>query len=345
MAAAFCKPSMPLFYGFLLVLLLIHEAWLARSQGFSLRAFLPATLVAIVMACTLGLAYGPAPLLYSIVPIRGAGVYRANNYGFFGLGRDFWGPEGARWTYYLGSPIGFWILASVVLVLGALEALASTLGRPGSDRDRHARRSEISVCSAVLHLSFVLLFFGNAWSWAKYCYLPFMGVSAMARRSRSHASVVLIVAALAVVGGLRPWAQEHARAWKQNRRSPQFLGVWVDPDDRREWSEIIPKLHGRRAAVLATANGLGVWHPGFLPPVGFYLSSAEVTAKELELMQQQMISAEFVLEVFAANSDHRRWPSDRWPELKAALAGCQQIHSSDHYRLYRRDISNRLASR
>ena len=149
-AAAFCKPSMPLFYGFLLVLLLLHDAWMARSQGFSLRAFLPATIVAIVMSCTLGLAYGPGPLLYSMVPIRGAGVYRANNYGFFGLGRDFWAPEGVRWTYYLGSPIGSWILASVVLVLGALEALASPMEQPGSDRDRPARRSEITVCSCAL---------------------------------------------------------------------------------------------------------------------------------------------------------------------------------------------------
>ncbi|HEY2157589.1 MAG TPA: hypothetical protein VGH33_18315, partial [Isosphaeraceae bacterium] len=120
-ACAFVKPSLASVYGLVLLVTIFARRIEAGRGDFlrRLRDLLPATAVGVLLLVVLGTHYGVPTLVRSLVPVHAAAIYRANRFGFFfGTGRGFWYFPGVMRNYYLGTPAGFWLAGSVVLVVG-----------------------------------------------------------------------------------------------------------------------------------------------------------------------------------------------------------------------------------
>jgi hypothetical protein len=255
-----------------------------------------------------------------LVPVHGAATYKANGFGFLGAGRGFWGPSQARVTYYLGTPAGWWILASCVLLLGTIEGLIR----------RRARDRELVATCGVMHAGFVGLFFGNAWSWGHYAYLLSLGVSALAARSRWHAGVVALVALVALTGR-KAEVVESRRLWTETGRAASTAGLWVAPEEESEWRAVVGRAPARGTTILATSDGVMSLYPRFGRPALFYLAEGQVTPREMGRKLGQIGSARAVIEAVGVLGT---WPSEGWPEFEEALGAYRVVHRGKYYRLY-----------
>ena len=374
---AFDKPSMAYVYGLILVVTILggffargpKPSWLDRA-----RALIPAIVVGVVCVLLLAGLYGPGTLANSLFPSRAAAVYKEGGFGFFhGVGRNFWRPPGAGFRYYLGTPAGFWLAGSLVLILGAshhtpsprpsprqrgegvirsprpfgervrvrgfrpgpvlLDALGAVEGfvHPSKD-DADGQNREVVATCAALHLAFVCCFFGNAWSYNYYLYILTMGLAALSPRTRRHSSLVLILAACALLGQKASIA-DNLSSWRSLERRPETLGLWVLPDEGAEWSHVLSLVRGGRPSLLATSDGASCLFPDFAPAVLWYASPGNLTRVEIRRKRAQLSSSPFVIET---PSIYDRWPSDQFPTFREALSGSELVFPGTYYRVYRR---------
>ena len=230
-ACVFVKPSLAYVYGFLLTGLFLSGHGIEsgeRNGSRLLRLFLPAAVVAVVLGLGLSAMFGFGPLVHSLNPSRGMAVYRANDFGFFfGIGRDFWRPQGARLTYYLGTFTGFWLVGSLCLIAGAAVPAV----------DLPQRNREVARFCAVLHVAFVTLMFGNSWSWVFYSDILVLGLVALAPMVRSKflgaiALILLALATLAQRSTLLPYASSWRTSYAARKRRASGLSL---PSGRNGW--------------------------------------------------------------------------------------------------------------
>src|SRR5258708_38821862 len=103
-------------------------------------------------------------------------AHRNQASGFFhGVGRDFWYQPHLGLPYYLFSVVGFWIAATLWLIVAGLRAGRSFLSTP---RGRDSTADEFVLTCAILHVTFVTVFFGSEVSWRYYCYILVRRVAA-----------------------------------------------------------------------------------------------------------------------------------------------------------------------
>jgi hypothetical protein len=325
-AGLFVKPSMPYLYGLVLLLAVV-----AADRGRAWRALVPAAATGLGLAAVLGVAYGTGPLLATLLPGAGLEVYRQNGYGFFrGAGRAFWLIPGGGLRDYLRYEVGSWLAGSAVLVLGG----AAAAGRLA--RGRGSRNDEMVLTCAALHGGFVTLFFGNRVSWVYYYAVLVLGLAALAARGRRHAAVVAVLAVLVLVGS-RVKFETTARLWRTDAPSAVTLGLWASPAERAEWSAVRALVRDHPpAALLARVDGLGVLLPGeFLRPEVAYLVPGHPVPAEIRRKADQVASAGLVVLV-RPRGDPSRGGYARWPEIAAALDGCQTVFDGDLFEVARR---------
>lgn len=326
-ACAFVKPSMASVFG--LILLVSIFASPRRGGGSArfverLRELIPASVVGASLAALFTSIYGLPVLIRSLAPVHAAAIYKACHFGFFfGVGRQFWYFPGVSPFYYLGTPTGFWLLGSLVLIAGAI---AGFVARPGRAR---LNREVVASC-ALLHVAFVSFFFAHQFSYDYYYYLLVLGIAALAPRSRAFAATVLFLAAIGLVGN-RSHVLANVRSWGGRVRAPETFGLFADPGELREWIEVRGLLRGRRAALLAQSDGAALFVPELLPPAIYYIAPTELTRIEIDRKLAQLRSADVVLEAVATEST---WPSDREPVFRPALDDLEVVFTGKAYRVF-----------
>jgi hypothetical protein len=188
-----------------------------------------------------------------------------------------------------------------------------------------------------LHVAFVTLMFGNAWSWVFYSDILVLGLVALSRYARDK----LLTAVALVLIGLAMLAQRstllpYALSWRTLAHSPETAGLWADSTERREWMEVRETIGGRKAVLFAQSDGAAVFVPEFGPPAVFYLAPGQARPVELARKRAQIESAALVVEAAAPGG---RWPSDLFPELGRALGGCKRVFDGSLFRVYERVAS------
>jgi hypothetical protein len=325
-AGLFVKPSMPYLYGLVLVVAVV-----LTERGRAWRSLVPAALTGLGLAAVLAAVYGVGPLLRTVTPGSGLEVYRANRYGFFrGAGRAFWDLPGAGLRDYLRYEVGSWLAGTAVLAVGGLAAALRIARRAGS------RNDEVVLTCAVLHVGFVTCFFGNRVSWVYYYAVLVLGLAALAARGKRHAAVVAGLAVLVLVGS-KVKVETAARLWRADAPSSSTLGLWAAPGERAEWETVRALLRGHGPAVLlARVDGLGALLPGeFARPEVAYLVPGHPVAAEVRRKADQIASAETIVRV-RPRGDPSRGGYERWPEIAAALDGCETVFSGDGFEVARR---------
>jgi len=335
-AAVFAKPSMGFVYGALLLALILRDGY-RTNCGFRtlVRFAIPAAVTGIALAIVLAARYGAVVLLRTVLPLEGAAAYRTLHFGFFGgTGREFWNPSGISWLYYLTDVAGFWLSGSVFLIGCGIAALIHY--RPDSSKSDIAAqpRNEIILTCAALHIAFVLLIFGNRWSWIYYSYFLVVGIAAAADSGPWRLRISLGLCKLAILS----WTDEiywMHRWWQIRQPDAITAGLWSTAEERDEWATVLGEARGRKSVVLDTKGAAELMFSEFEAPVSLYLdpglmSAAEVDRKVVQLSAASLVVVPIGIPVCGGI------PSA--PEIRAAMTGFEPVFSGRHFVVYRRTI-------
>ncbi len=283
----FVKPSMSFLYGLLLVLLIIRELAIERQLSLQriCRPLLPALLSGAALAVIVGALYGLPSLLDTMLPFTGIRAYAAQNFGFFRAGRALWAPLHPTADYYLTTPAGFWILASLWLIACGVVAAKNTCLRGSISQ-------EVVLCCALLHIGFVALFFGNRMSWVYYAYILTIGVATTSRWGPFFRNSVCALALLAVVGQTAN-ASIYNLMWRATSPDRATAGMWASKATIADWrhlSEAVSVVRGKggSASFLEGDGCAELLLPGLSPPVSLYLYRGEATESDVSRKLQQL---------------------------------------------------------
>jgi hypothetical protein len=323
-AACFVNPSMAYLYGFVLLLELLWESRRpddARGSSIDwpkiLRTITPAAITGAVLIIILSVVYGPLVLAKTILPLAGIAAHRNQASGFFrGVGRDFWYQPHLGLPFYLFTVVGFWIAASLWLVAAGLRAGRRWLSAPRS-RDIFRAADEIVLTCAILHVTFVTVFFGSAVSWRYYCYILVMGVAATSIRDLLAARTVSLLAGLALFGHIAHFAELRTQ-WRTTAPSPVMAGMWASSEEVHEWEAVQRAIDGHRALLL-TAMGCGpLLLAQFEQPFADHFTPGELMPNQLARLMRQIDGAQRIVVVTSAGFGNMLvW----WPDIQHALDG------------------------
>jgi hypothetical protein len=288
--AVFCKPGLGLVYGLVLGLLVLAGGggWKGR-----IRALLPAAVVGLAVACGLAARYGWGPVAETLFPLRAAQTYREAGYGFFSAeGFRFWlplhvGPAGMV-AHYLLTPAGFWLTASVLLLVGAVRQV-------GRLRDPVA--ATVVTCG-VLHVAFVLVMFGTQWSWLYYSAVLVCGLAAVVPEPAAGGTLrwrTGTLVGLAVLGMFGPVVASlvHWGTWEER---PETAGLYAHPDDAAAWGQVREQgRRGVRVLVFTRAGAAGLLFPELDAPRSWFLLRSTATPAEVDRVTAQLRAAQLLV--------------------------------------------------
>lgn len=328
-AACFIKPALGYVYGACLLVWIV-SASRGKGRSYWVRSLLPAAAVALALGALVAAAFGVGPLLETIVPTRATSVYRINRTGFFtGRGSEFWAWPPGGFLNYFRYEVGFWVLGSLWLVWSGLAALVRLArGRSvGADADD----DELAVTCATLHVVFVTCMFGLRTSWTYYFAVLILGLAVRAKRDRTGLVTAWCLAALLLVND-RSKLMQFAHEWRTASPSAETLGLWAAPDQRAEWLKVLELSRDERPVLLAWIDGAVPLTPRFAPPVAGYVWAGLPLPVEVHRKAEQIRSARLVVAV--VHRDREQFAE--WPELAAALDGCELVFDGATFRVYRR---------
>ncbi|MEJ7639859.1 MAG: hypothetical protein WKF75_18280, partial [Singulisphaera sp.] len=236
-------------------------------------------------------------------------------------------PEASLRAYFRYE-VGFWLIGSVWLIGCGIAGLWR-LGR-GRASGEERRDDEVVVCVATLHVAFVTCFFAHRMSWAYYFAILILGLAATAK-GRRRGAVVWCLAALLLVSD-RSKLQATSRDWSTSAPGPETLGLWATPAERSEWLEVLESTRGHQPVLLTEIESSVPLVPRFAPPVAAYFFPGICLPVEARRKAEQLAAATMIVATVP-----RDWRGFRfWPELAAALDGCEPAFEGDTFRLYRR---------
>ncbi len=338
-AAVLCKPSMGYFFALVLLCLMIAGKFADRKEGRDLAfRLIPASAMGFIAIATLAFTYGPRSVLNTLLPIVGMRTYKAQHFGFFfGDGRNFWHPAGVRWTYYLGSEAGFWLVATLVLLIGAI-CCGVWLFRGFEEPSLRARRAEMVLTCAILHFSFVLFFFGNRGTWTYYCYLPVMGLAVLSCVWDRRFAFAIVVLGILSILGLKTRATVLLSDWQHTEPSEETAGLWASQTERSEWNKVLGFIaqHGNNAVLVSTEGSAPLLFPGFLEPTSGYLFAGEALPNEIQREATRFSDARIV--IIARPQRSYGLPS-YWPLVEKQWAAVHETWAGDVFQIYTKQTS------
>ncbi len=305
-ACVFVKPSMAYALGLLLTISIARRLWrdrkgAERTVKHLIMPFAPAALTAVFCAALIAAFFGWRPLLNSILPLTGSKSYAALGFGFFSGGKSFWRPEskgaGDLLWYYLTTPAGFWIAASLLLIALCAMTIAgriiSLAPKSGENMDgSEANDRETLIAMTVLHLFFIVALFAWPGSWTYYSYLLVLGVGigmAMFRFNWMWAALML----LALTGHEQRY-RGAAGDWRFSARTAETAMLWAYEDQRAEWTRVMEMAQRKR--LLFFHNGCaGLLFPAAQSPPNWFFSPGIQTPIEIAAIRRQIETVDVVV--------------------------------------------------
>jgi hypothetical protein len=291
-AACFTKPTMAYLYGLVLLIFIILELHREGKLGKAgiLRALAPAALTGLALTFLLGMTFGWIALVRCLLPLTGAHIVRALHFGWSGNAWQLFYFPGIRPSYYVGTPITFWLCATFYLIGAASFAVWRILRRkiapPGS--------YEIVLTCALLHVGFLGLFYGPPASWTYYAYILVMDVLATAAWSPAATKIVWSLCILAAIGNYGSF-KTSIIAWRTMTQSSVTAGLFALPAESAEWSRVTSMVSDKNPELFTWDGGAELLFPWLGKPVGAFIIPGGATDKELQHEVQQLRSAKAVI--------------------------------------------------
>jgi hypothetical protein len=322
------KPSMGYIYGALLLLLIVLE--LRRERG-TVRDFigeiLPAAIVFVVLSMVLIWVYGLRSFAVTIVPIEGVINYHTVRYGFInGGGKYLWNPVGRVISYFLDVP-GYW-MASTLYLMVAASVQAIGFAR----RKSLTREGELIITCAILHLSFVFIFFGPSVSWFYYSFLLAIGSGLATEMGKEWRRAAVVLCVLGTLSWYTAASAIHT-GWTDYSPNPTTAGLWSTPGAAGEWNKIVEMGQHRKMVVIDMRGGVEVMYPEFGKPVALFLSPGLMTEGDVSRTVARLSTADAyvvpsVIRVFDGLPDS--------PEIRDAMKDFDLESKGYYFEVYRR---------
>jgi hypothetical protein len=330
-AAIFIKPSMGYLYVGLLLVLIVWDRSVRGELTLAnlAKAVAPAVVAVLVILGVVLARFGLTPTLRSLFPMAGAQAYRALHYGLGGIETFLYFP-GVRIGYYIGSTALLWTCGSVYLVAAAIfSGVRSFLAH------RLLRNTEIIVTCALLHISFITLFFGSPSSWTYYAYILIIGAAATTELWLFAPALLLMFCFLAALVDLAE-TRDAIYMWHQLETSPATAGLYAPAAERAEWAQVASLAKSRRPAMLHWLGGAEVLFPWLSEPTGAFFLPGIAMPGEIAREEARLKSADIVIvpdlpvyrneEVEAAGG-----------ALRATFSDAKLIFDGNLFRVYERN--------
>ena len=321
-AACFIKPAMGYLYGFVLLLLMVLDAWRVAAGVKSridwrglLGRLAPAALTGGILLALLASVYGVEPLIKTLLPGTGSVEYRHMGFGsvLYG-GRTLWYQPKLGLEFYLFTVAGFWIAATLWLVVAGARTAWNLACAYWAARTPAAGEEFVFTC-AVLHVTFITTFFGGPVSWEYYSYVLVMGVAATSIWNAASARIVSVIALLTLSGHAAHLGMA-AVAWRTTAPSSQTANLWASADERNAWKRVIQATAGRHAMAIISAGNVALLFPTFEPPFGAYLAPGVTLPPELAHATDGLRNAPMI---FAVTSGPLGYALDFYPQFRRLL--------------------------
>ncbi|MGC9260856.1 MAG: hypothetical protein ACP5I8_12400 [Phycisphaerae bacterium] len=308
-ACLFVKPSMAYVYGLLLVIWTLWDwARQARTVSGLWRRTAPALGTGLLMAAAMIWRFGIKSLLLTIVPITGMRTYHDTHFGFFsGTGQQFWSPAYHSWYYYFVTPAGIWLVMSALLLWVLLLRGLGKKRASGTWRQKitsgglimdyiHTPNAflETALSMALMHLTFVLGFYGWKYAWEYYSYLPVLFTAVVISRCTVRPlQLAVVLGVLAVCSqarnaGLTLWC------WHGKVRNYQTGYLWAYPQQLAQWQYVVRKVQGHRTLILS--NGYLPWMPqGMSMPLSWFPEPGIPTSIEMRRLKNEALAAHYIV--------------------------------------------------
>lgn len=330
-AACFVKPSMGYLLGLTLLILILAD--LRRRKKLTpvelFSAATPALCAVIGLSLLMSTAFGRAAVIESLVPISGAKAYKLLHFGWTGNAwRLFYFP-GVHSSYYLGTPVAFWVCASLFLII----IVFFTARRSFAAIARTPANFEVVVTCAILHFGFLAFFYGSPSSWTYYAYILVIGVAAVDRWRPLVAKGVLALCILAALGnyGL---LKSSISDWRIMRSSAATAGLYAVPAETAEWERVAAITKEDRPALFTWTGGAAALFLWLRPADGAFVVPGVATVKEIGATLQSLRSAKVVIVPTIPGLGN---PISNWPgsEFDTALAGKSLIYKGVYFEVYK----------
>ena len=308
-ACLFVKPSMAYVYGLSLVIWTIIDCYRhERRWSGLLRRVAPAMVTGVLMAAAMIGRFGIKSLLLTIVPITGMRTYKDTHFGFFSdSGLRFWSPAYHPWYYYVITPAGVWLAMSAILLWVLLIRGLRQNNTPGNTRKTHPvgglitdwvhapnRWMETAISIGLMHIAFVLGFYGWKYAWEYYSYLPVLFTALVISRCRARQVQLATVLGILALGsqarntGLTFWC------WQNKTRDKQTGYLWAYPQQLTQWRYVCRKVRGHRTLILS--NGYLPWMPkGMTMPLSWFPEPGIPTAIEMRRLKSEALAAHYIV--------------------------------------------------
>jgi hypothetical protein len=329
--AVFAKPSMGYAYSLLIIVFACRNLGAERLISRTLHVIGLALATSTAIAIVLAWFYGLTALINTILPLEGATAYRVLHYGFFNdAGRQFWNPHGVSWLIYLVDVSGFWIAGTLFLICSGVVAILS-LASDASAAELESRRNEAIATCALLHLAFIVLFFGNQWSWIYYAYFLTVGVAVAAGASAVQRRLAFGLCLMGIMAWTDVFFWEW-RWWQTRHRYDVTAGLWASEDEREQWQTVLNIVHSQHAVILDTKGAAELLLPGFQMPVGLYLDNGLMLPADIQRKVQQISGAQMVVVPVDGIESCRGIPAA--PEFETAIASFERRLDGEFFDVY-----------
>jgi hypothetical protein len=327
-ATLFVKPSMAVVYGGLLCLLIALEARkTARPWRSACVQLLPAVVTAAVLTIGLLALFGPESFAASLSPLVGRANYLRSNYGFFfGIGRLFWMPpaEGVL-QYYLTNQVLFWMPATFLLLAGAVWQWL---------RPMDSQRRWLATTCALGHLAFIVLLFGNRYSWFYYSFMLCFGLATVVDDwPPAWARPTVLGLALLAFLGLRSGLEGARDRWQLTHRSETAGGLWIAPIVEEEWVQVLQETAADRPVLACSQGQIEDLAPRFRSPRWWMLLPGYESPRMVHAARELVDGADCLV---TTSLDGRDAEFRVAPELDAAFADFRPVWKGEYFTVWRR---------
>gem|GEM_PF-1970471 len=242
----FTKASLSYFY--ILLLLILYSIDLLKHKRNILDAIyqlIPASVTFLAMSFWIIINYGLTALIHSLIPLQAAKDYKQPEFGFFGGGgKGFFAPPGMKFSYYIGTGVSLWVILSIVLLISSI-LLYRKIIKNNINGDI-VRIAEVQITTLLLHLGFIIFFFGHNSSWCYYAYLLPIGCSLLASRAlpefkiNINRNILLVGLSICVIIGYDlVFFKIYHQTWIESKYEKSLVSLWFNKEEKKDFLELL----------------------------------------------------------------------------------------------------------
>ncbi len=332
----FSVPSLPLLLAVLISLGISFNWWSSPDRKLSnlLQKLAPGALSYCGLFLFLGLIFSFPSAFATALPLAGAQFYKETHLSNFSAFMMFLHPPGSSLKYYilyyLGSPVSWFVLCSIFLVGLAVRTLVPLArGKPLS------AKGMFILFVACMQVVFIFFAYGVRDQHVIYeCMLAaatLVGISLLPKEQIRRCALVFYLA-VGILGQAGA-TYKMILSWRTTYPTSTTFGLYADPTQVKEWSEILAKSEHHSTLMLGYATGEHLYYPTLNNPDAWFLLTGLLFPSQKQAILEQIEHSDIVVQDLTSWLEIANQDAD----VQAALAKMHQTSDTDNFRVWQRE--------